>query len=137
MIFMVLSVVWGHIQERTRNFKHLVHETWPWTYRRIIFKFYKIQTKSKNYETCRDIMISYVEDVIKFWEGFAKLSRTMLANRRISEEVSWFREEADEVVSIVRDKLAQNLLNFFIIASTYDIMTSRQVSLFFDFVCIL
>ena len=42
-----------------------------------------------------------------------KLSRMMLANWRISEEVSWFHEEGDEVVSIVRDKLAQNLLNFY------------------------
>ena len=25
--------------------------------------------KSENHETCRDVMISYVEDVIKIWEG--------------------------------------------------------------------
>ena len=31
----------------------------------LFFKFYKMQTKSENHETCRDVMISYVEDVIK------------------------------------------------------------------------
>ena len=69
MIFMVLSVVWGRIQEQTRNFEHLIHETWPRTCGRIVFKFYKMQTKSENHETCRDVMISYVEDAIKIWEG--------------------------------------------------------------------
>ena len=33
------------------------------------FKIYKMQTKFENHETCRDVMISYVEDVIKIWEG--------------------------------------------------------------------
>ena len=73
MIFMVLSVVWGRIEERTRNFEHLVHEIWPWTCGRIVFKFYKMQTKSENHETCRDVMISYVEDVINIWEGLVQV----------------------------------------------------------------
>ena len=84
MIFMVLSVVWGRIQERTQNFEHLVHETWPWTCGRIVFKFYKMQTKSGNHETCRDVMISYVEDVIKIKKVWCTLSRTMLTNQDIS-----------------------------------------------------
>jgi len=29
--------------------------------------------KSENYEICHDNMISYVESVIKNWEGFAKV----------------------------------------------------------------
>ena len=99
------------------------------------FKFYKKQSKSENYETCQDVKISYVEAVIKIEEVPRKLSRTILTNRRISEEVSRFREEGDEVVSIVRDKLARNLLNFFITASTYDMMTSQHVLRFSVFVC--
>jgi hypothetical protein len=31
----------------------------------VVFKLYKTQTKSKNHETCRDIMVSCVEIVIK------------------------------------------------------------------------
>ena len=41
--------------------------------RRIGFKFYKNQTKSENYEICQDIMISYMEAVIKNWAGFVKV----------------------------------------------------------------
>ena len=70
MIVMLLSVVWGRIQERTRNFGHLVHETWPRTCVRSVFKFYKKQTKSENHETCWDVMISYVEAMIKILEDF-------------------------------------------------------------------
>ena len=73
MIFMLLSLMWGHIQEQTINFEHLVHETWPRTYGRVVFKFYKKQTKSENHETYQDVMISYVEAVIKIWEGFAQV----------------------------------------------------------------
>ena len=73
MIFMLFSIVWGRIQDQTTNFEHLVHETWPRTRGRVIFKFYKKQTKSKNHETCQDVMISYVEAVIKIWEGFAQV----------------------------------------------------------------
>ena len=65
--------MWGRIQEQTTNFEHLVHETWPQTCGRVVFKFYKKQTKFENYETCRDVMISYVEDVIKIWEGLVQV----------------------------------------------------------------
>ena len=57
MIFMIFSIIWGRIQEQTTNFEHLVHETWPRTCGRVVFKFYKKQTKSKNHETCQDVMI--------------------------------------------------------------------------------
>ena len=70
MIVMLLSVVWGRIQERTWNFGHLVHETWPRTCVRSVFKFYKKQTKSENHETCWDVVISYVEAMIKISEVF-------------------------------------------------------------------
>ena len=70
MIVMLLSVVWGRIQERTRNFGDLVHETWPRTYVRSVFKFYKKQTTYENHETCWDVVISYVEAMIKIWEDF-------------------------------------------------------------------
>ena len=73
MIFMLFSIMWGRIQEQTTNFEHLVHETWPRTCGRVVFKFYKKQTKSENHETCQDVMISYVEAVIKIWEGFAQV----------------------------------------------------------------
>ena len=60
----------GRIQERTRNFGHLVHETWPRTCMRSVFKFYKKQTKSENHETYWDVVISYVEAMIKISEDF-------------------------------------------------------------------
>ena len=70
---MLFSIMWGHIQDQTTNFEHLVHETWPRTCGRVVFKFYKKQTKSENHETCQDVMISYVEAVIKIWGGFAQV----------------------------------------------------------------
>ena len=70
MIVMLLSVVWGRIQERIRNFGHLVHERWSRTCVRSVFKYYEKQMKSENHETCWDVVISYVEAMIKIWEGF-------------------------------------------------------------------
>jgi len=70
MIFMLFSIMWGRIQEQTTNFEHLVHETWPQTCGRVVFKFYKKQTKSENHETCWDVVISYVEAMIKISEDF-------------------------------------------------------------------
>ena len=59
LIVMLVSVVRGRIQERTWNFGHLVHETCPRNCVWSVFKFYKKQTKSKNHETCWDVVISY------------------------------------------------------------------------------
>ena len=73
MIFMLFSIMWGCIQEQTTNFEYFVLETWPRTCGRVVFKFYKTQTKSKNHETCQDVKISYVEAVIKKWGGFAQV----------------------------------------------------------------
>ena len=130
MIVMLLSVVWGRIQERTRNFGHLVHETWPRTCVRSVFKLYKKQTKSENHETCWDVVISYSGGYDKNFKTFrARCPRTMLANRRISKEVSWFREEGDEVVSIVRDNLREIFSNFYhsLRIWYHDILTSFMI----------
>ena len=130
MIFMVLSVVWGRIQERTRNFEHLVHETWPRTCGRIVFKFYKMQMKSENHETCRDVMISYVEDVIKIWEGLVhiitydayKPGHLHMWYQISHVEMSWF-------VSIVRDNVHEIFWNFYHILHIryHDISTSFMI----------
>ena len=58
------------------------------------FKFKKKQANSKNHEICLDLMISYVEVVVKIWEGFGQsvmydvykpkyLRRRIVALRRI------------------------------------------------------
>jgi hypothetical protein len=78
--------MWGRIQEHTRTFEYLVHETWPRTYGRIIFKFYKKQTKSENHEICQDVTISYVEAVVKIEKVSHKLSPMIHLKRSISEE---------------------------------------------------
>ena len=59
MIFMLFSIMWGRIQEQTTNFEHLVHETWPRTCGRIVFKFYKKANevrKSWKLSRCQDII---------------------------------------------------------------------------------
>ena len=137
MIFILFSIMWGHIQEQTTNFEHLVHEIWPRTCGRVVFKFYKKQTKSENYETCQDVMISYVEAVIKFWGGFAQVvtyDACKPKNLRISFMISWRgRRGGKHRTWQTYAKPPQ----FFIIASTYDIITSWQVSRFSVFVCFL
>jgi hypothetical protein len=52
-------------RKKIRNFKLVVHETWRRTSYPVIFKMYKKKIWSENYETCRDVMISYGEAVIK------------------------------------------------------------------------
>jgi len=53
------------MQEIKRKFEYFDQETRPRTSVRMIFKFYKNQTKSENHEICQDVMISYVEVVVK------------------------------------------------------------------------
>jgi hypothetical protein len=56
----------------------------------MVFKFLKKQTKSENHEICQDVIISYVEAVVKKIEMIShKLSRLMLTNRSISEEEAY------------------------------------------------
>ena len=137
MIFMLFSIMWGRIQEQTTNFEHLVYETWPRTCGRIVFKFYKMQTKSENHETCWDIVISYVEAMIKILEDFVHVvtyDAYKSKNLRRSFIISWRgRRGAKPRTWQTCAKPPQ----FFITASTYDILTSWQVSWFSDFVCFL
>ena len=137
MIFMLFSIMWGRIQEQTTNFEHLIHETWPRTYGRVVFKFYKKQTKSENHETCQDVMISYVEAVIKIWEDFAQV---------VTYDASPPRRSPHEIMKLLRRFFSLQASyattcakpsQIFITASTYDIMTYWQVSWFSDFVCFL
>ena len=51
--------------EMKGNFEYLIHETRPRTCGRIVFKLYKKQTKSENYEISQDLMISYMEAMVK------------------------------------------------------------------------
>ena len=114
MIVMLLSVVWGRIQERNRNFGHLIHETWPRTYVQSVFKFYKKQTKSGNHKTCWDIVIWYMDAMIKISEDFMhvimydayKAGHLYMWDLISHVEMSWF-------VSIVRDNVYQNFSNFY------------------------
>jgi len=73
LIFILLSQIWVTVEDLKGKIEYLVHEIWPRTYGWIDFKFYKKQMKSENHEICHDTMISYVESVIKNWEGFAKV----------------------------------------------------------------
>jgi hypothetical protein len=57
----------------TRNFKHHVYVKRRQTCDPVVLKLYKTQTKSENHETCRDVMLSYVEGVIKIWHYFVKV----------------------------------------------------------------
>ena len=65
MVFMMFGVCWGRIQELAWNYEHLVVVTWRCTCGKSVFKLYKIQTKSKNHETCRGVLLSHVEAVVK------------------------------------------------------------------------
>ena len=73
MIFMIFGVCWGRIQELTWNFEHLVDVTWRGTCGKSVFKLYKIRTKSKNDKTCRGVVLSHVESMVKNWEGFEQV----------------------------------------------------------------
>jgi hypothetical protein len=60
-ILMLFSTSYGLSQGQTRIIEHHAHETRPQTYGPVVLKLYKTQTKSENHETCRHVMISYVE----------------------------------------------------------------------------
>jgi len=69
------------------------------------FKIYKKQKKSKNHEICHDVMISYVEVVVKNWKGSAKVTRVLLTNRSISKEVLESREQFVKIWSQSDDRI--------------------------------
>ena len=83
---MLLSLVCGLTQEMKRNFKHLVLETRPQTCGQMVFKFKKKQAKSKNHKTCLDLMISYMEAMIKIEHVSHNLSCMMFINQSILEQ---------------------------------------------------
>ena len=57
--------------------------------RGIIFKLYKKQTNFEDHEICQDLMILYVEAVVKIENILHYLSHTLLTIRSISEEESY------------------------------------------------
>ena len=61
----------GLTQEMKRNFKHLVQ-----------------QAKSKNHEICQDLLISYVQAMVKIEKVSHNLSCKMFKNQSNSEEGS-------------------------------------------------
>ena len=87
LIFMLLSPIWVIVEDLNGKVEHFVHEMWPQTCDQIGSKFYKKQMKSENYEICHDHTISYVESVIKNWEGFAKVVTYVDYETKYPEEV--------------------------------------------------
>ena len=102
MIIMVFNPYLGHSFETKRNFKHLVHETHPPLHAWAVFKFYKKQTKSKNNEIWQNVMISYVEAVVKNWEGFTQVVTHIAHNPKqlqrsfmiVENDLVWFGVKA-------------------------------------------
>ena len=62
---MIFRVCLGRIQKVTWNLEYLVDVTCRGTCRKCDFKLYKMQTKSENHETCRGVVLSHVEAVVK------------------------------------------------------------------------
>ena len=130
LIVMLVSVMRGRIQERTRNFGHLVHETCPRNCVWSVYKFYKKQTKSENHETCWDVVISYVEAMIKISEDFVHVVTYdaykpghlhMWYHTQFRGHVSWTRCPKFRVRSWIRPliTLTNMTINFRIIKLHY------------------
>jgi hypothetical protein len=47
---------------------------------RSVFKLYKIQTKSENHKTCRGVMLSHVEAMIKISKGLEQVATSNVQN---------------------------------------------------------
>ena len=69
----VFSTMWGRTEGVECNFERLRHEIWPCMCAWIVFKFSKNETMSENHKIYLGIMISYVEAVVKNWEGFTQV----------------------------------------------------------------
>ena len=71
-----------------RNFEDLVQETRPLTHGQMVFEFKKKQAKSENHEIYLDLdlMISYMEAMVKIEHVSHNLSCMMFTNQSISEE---------------------------------------------------
>ena len=50
------------------------------------FQILKKQTKSENHEICQDLVISYVDAMVKIEKVSHNMSHTMFTNRSISQE---------------------------------------------------
>ena len=85
MIFILLSPIWGIVEEFKEKFEHLVHETWPWMCGRIGFKFYKTQTKSENHKICHDIIRGGCDKKLRRFHKSCHVR--CLQDEAISEEV--------------------------------------------------
>ena len=84
-----------------------------------------MQTKSKNHETCRGVVLSHVEAVVKYWKGFEQVVTSDTKNPYISGFL------ASDVTTCSKPS------QFFTTIFTCDNTMPRQVSWFSDFVCIL
>jgi hypothetical protein len=110
-----------------QKFEHPLHETWPETCDRVVFKLYKMQRKSENHKTYRDVMVSYVETMIKNLTIFHESCHVRYVQTERSPYKFYnFMWRPTSFVHIVRDNFHETL-SFFVIASTYDIITSWQV----------
>jgi hypothetical protein len=114
------------IEKKIRNFKLVVHETWRRTSYPVVFKMYKKQIWSENYETCRDVMISYGKAVVKIWWGFVKVTTYDAYKLKVLQRNVWFYVKPDQVLSWYQT-FTKSYTNF-ITVSSHDNMTSRQVS---------
>jgi hypothetical protein len=90
IIIMLFCTSYCLFQKHIEIVEHHAHETWPWTCDPIVLKLYKTQKGQKNYKTCRDVMISYVETPIKVETVSRKFSRIMFRNLSSFIEVLWF-----------------------------------------------
>jgi hypothetical protein len=61
IIFMLFSKSYSLFYKQDGIFEHHAHKTWQRTCDLVVLKLYKTQTKSENHETCRHVMISYVD----------------------------------------------------------------------------
>jgi hypothetical protein len=88
MIYMLFSTSYALFQEKIGIFKHDAHETRLRTCDPVVLKLYKTQINSKNHESCWDVMISYVETMIKIWKCFVKVAtHYVLKLNRPSHEI--------------------------------------------------
>ena len=65
--------MWDHIQKMNGKFEVLDHEPCPRACGPTVLNFYKKQMKSEKCEICNDIMISYVDAMVKIWKSFAQV----------------------------------------------------------------
>ena len=127
MIFVLFSIMWGRIQDQTTNFEHLVHETWPRTCVWSIFKFYKKQTKSKNHETCQDIICGGCDKKLRRFRASCHVRCLQIEVGLFTKSISW--RGRLRFASIVCDNLRETFSNFYhsLHIWYHDILTSFMI----------